>query len=219
MSAKIRKDKMPIAVPIRPIIKNVAFFGDADVKPSNITYKAAFETAKLLAKNRYTIVNGGGPGVMDASTKGAEAGRGESVSVTFFPKDATGFEGRYVGNVTDKEVRTSNYIERMFKLMEHADAFLMFRGGTGTISEFGTAWVLAKLYYGHHKPFLLVGDFWRSIIKAIKENMLIDEKEMDVFKIVDTKEEVLCELKNFEQEMQMVDHSHCRVCEEGAFMS
>lgn len=214
-----RASKIPTAVPIRPIIKNVAFFGDAEVKPSSLTYKRAYEMAKLLAKNRYTIVNGGGPGVMHASTKGAEEAEGETISVTFYPKDATGFEGRYVGNVTDKEVKTSNYIERMFKLMEHADAYLLFKGGTGTISEFGTAWVLAKLYYGHHKPFILVGDFWRPIVKAICENMLIGEKEKDVIKIVDKNQEVLEALRDFEQEMQMVDHSHCRVCEEHVFMS
>lgn len=221
MNKKLRKKlgKMPSAVPIRPIIKNVAFFGDADVGVRNEVYKTAYDTAKLLAENRYTIVNGGGPGVMAASTKGAEAVDGETVSVTFFPKDATGFEGRYVGNVTDKEVKTSNYIERMFKLMEHADAFLMFKGGTGTISEFGTAWVLGKLYYGHHKPFILVGNFWKPIIEAIQKNMLIDKKEMDVFKIVEDKNEVLEALKGFEHEMQKVDHSHCRVCAERAFMS
>lgn len=214
-----KSNTMPSAVPIRPIIKNIAFFGDADVAKSSETYRSAYDTAKFLAQNKYTIVNGGGPGVMQASTEGAEEGGGETLSVTFYPKDATGFEGRYVGNVTDREVVTSNYIERMFKLMEHADAFLIFKGGTGTISEFGTAWVLAKLYYGHHKPFILVGDFWRKIIKVIKENMLIDEKEMDVFEIVESKEEILKHLKKFEQDFQKVDHSHCRVCEESAFMS
>ena len=96
---------------------------------------------------------------MNASTKGAQAVNGETLSVTFYPKDAPGFEGRYLGNITNVEIKTGNYIERMFKLMEHADLFIIFKGGTGTISELGTAWVLAKLYYGHHKPFILFGEF------------------------------------------------------------
>ncbi len=54
------------------MIKNVAFFGFADAKPEGELYKSAFDTAKLFAQKGYTIVNGGGPGVMDASTKGAE---------------------------------------------------------------------------------------------------------------------------------------------------
>jgi uncharacterized protein (TIGR00725 family) len=152
----------------RPLIKNIAFFGDADTPKSDASYQDAYEIAKILAKEGYTIVNGGGPGIMDASTEGAEVVGGETLSVTFYPKDAPGFEGRYVGNVTDIEIKTGNYIERMFKLLEHGDMFIIFKGGSGTISEFGTAWVLAKIYYGHHKPFILYGDFWEDIIDCVK---------------------------------------------------
>lgn len=204
---------------IRPIVKNVAFFGDAAVGERSEPYKDAYKAAAHLAKEGYVIVNGGGPGVMDASTKGAESVKGETLSVTFYPKHATGFEGRYVGNITDKEVKTSNYIERMFKLMEHADIFLIFRGGTGTISELGTAWVLAKLYYGHHKPFILVGSFWRPVMKAIKENLLIDAKERDCYEIVDSVEDIIPAMKRLEKDLTSIDHSKCKVCKEKAFMS
>lgn len=203
----------------KPNIKNVAFFGDAELPESSQDYKDAYELAKTLAKEGFTIVNGGGPGIMNASTQGAEEVGGETISVTFTPKDAPGFEGRYVGNVTDKVIQTKNYIERMFKLMEHSDIYLMFKGGTGTISEFGTAWVLAKLYYGHHKPFILVGSFWKPIVKAIAENLNIDKKEMSVFKIVDSIDEVLPAIQAFEEEMQKLDHTHCDVCSEKAFMT
>lgn len=186
----------------RPVFKHVAFFGDADVLPESDVYKDAFEVAKIVASNGLTIVNGGGPGVMDASTKGAEAVHGGTLSVTFYPKNAPGFEGRYVGNVTDTEIKTTNYIERMFKLMEHADIFIIFKGGTGTISEFGTAWVLAKLYYGHHKPFILFGEFWEPIIDAISKNLLIDSKEMDVFEIVKKREDIIPTIKRMEEKLK-----------------
>ena len=175
--------------------------------------------AKILAANGFTIVNGGGPGIMDASTKGAQAVKGETLSVTFYPKDAPGFEGRYLGNVTNVEIKTGNYVERMFKLMEHADLFIIFKGGTGTISELGTAWVLAKLYYGHHKPFILFGEFWYPIIAAIKENLNIDKKELDVFVIVDKIEKVLPAIEHFEWKLKQVDHQHCKICGEKAFMT
>ncbi len=204
---------------IHPLVKNIAFFGDAAVSEHSEPYRMAYHAAELLAREGYVVVNGGGPGVMAAATKGAEEAGGETLSVTFYPKHATGFEGRYVGNVTDTEIKTSNYVERMFKLMEHADLYLMFRGGTGTISEFGTAWVLAKLYYGHHKPFILVGSFWRPVIKAIEENLLIDNKEKAVFEIVDTVDDILPAMKRLEKDLVGIDHSHCKVCSEGAFMS
>lgn len=188
----------------RPIIKNIAFFGDADLDENDQAYKDAFAIAEILASNKYTIVDGGGPGIMAAATKGAEAGNGETISVTFYPKQATGFEGKYVGNITDIEIKTNNYIERMFKLMEHSDIFIIFKGGTGTISEFGTAWVLAKLYYGHHKPFILYGEFWIPIIDAISKNMNIDKKEMSVFEIVTRKEDVLPSILRFEKKAMSI---------------
>ena len=201
----------------RAIIKNIAFFGDANIPPSDPDYKSAYEIAKELAKEGYTIVDGGGPGIMNAATQGAEASNGETVSVTFSPKDAPGFEGRYVGNITDVEIKTSNYIERMFKLIEHADMFIIFRGGSGTLSEFGTAWVLAKIYYGHHKPFILFGEFWKEVISAIKKNMNIDKQEMSAFKIIADVKKVLPTIRKFEEELQILDHSaHCKLCADSA---
>ena len=96
---------------------------------------------------------------------------------------------------------------------------MIFKGGSGTISEFGTAWVLAKLYYGHHKPFILYGENWYPIVAAIKENMNIDAKELDVFTIVDSPKKVLPAIEHFEWKLRQIDHSHCNVCGEKAFMT
>jgi uncharacterized protein (TIGR00730 family) len=189
-------------------IKNIAFFGDADISETDETYKAAFDVAEALAKKGYVVVDGGGPGVMGAATSGAVRGGGKTISVTFDPVNAPGYEGKYVGNVTDTEIVTTNYIERMFKLMEYGDAFLIFKGGTGTISEFGTAWVLAKLYYGHHKPFILYGDFWVEIIDVFRKHMYIDSKEMSVFEICRNKEDVLRTIQKFEMKIATRDHSN-----------
>ncbi len=203
----------------KPYIKNITFFGDANVPKKDPVYKDAYVAAKKLAESGYTIVNGGGPGVMEAATSGAEAVGGETISVTFTPQDAPGFEGKYIGNVTDKEIVTTNYIERMFKLLEHADMFIIFKGGTGTISEFGTAWVLAKLYYGHHKPFILYGSHWIGIVDAIRRNMNIDSDEYSVFEIVERREDVLPTVKRFEEKIKQHDHSKdCKVCVDKAFM-
>lgn len=185
----------------RPFIRSISFFGDANLPESDQTYKAAFEVAKELAIKGYSIVDGGGPGIMHAATAGAKAGGGETLSITFDPTDAPGFEGKYLGNVADKEIVTSNYIDRMFKLMEHGDLYIIFKGGSGTLSEFCTAWVLAKLYYGHHRPFILYGKHWIAIIDAIKSGMNIDAQEMSVFEIVEKPDQVLPAVERFEKRM------------------
>lgn len=189
-------------------IKNIAFFGDADISTTDETYTQAFKLAELLACEGYVIVDGGGPGVMEAATSGAQKSEGKTLTVTFDPTNAPGFEGKYIGNVPDEEIVTTNYIERMFKLMEYGDAFILFKGGSGTISEFGTAWVLAKLYYGHHKPFILFGSYWAEIIDVFRKNMNIDNKELSVFEIANRVEDVLPIIKKFEKQMNERDHSN-----------
>ena len=63
----------------RPLIRNIAFFGDAEVPKTDPVYKESFAIAKILAKHGFTIVNGGGPGVMNASTQGAKAVGGYTI--------------------------------------------------------------------------------------------------------------------------------------------
>jgi uncharacterized protein (TIGR00730 family) len=181
-------------------IKNIAIFGGAEALPSSPLFETVFNVSKELAHQNYTIVNGGGPGVMLAATQGAEAGGGKTLAVTCNPKNAPGFEGRYVKNHTDKVIKTHNYIERMFTLMEHGDCYIIFNGGTGTISEFGTAWCLARLYYGHHKPFILYGDFWKKIITAFENNMMMRKNDEKVFKIVNSTKGVIEAIRYFSQE-------------------
>lgn len=184
------------------MIRNIAVFGGAEVKPEDQLYREVFQFSKLLAQNGHTIVNGGGPGVMLASTEGAEAGGGQTLSVTFDPTDAPGFEGRYVQNKTDKEIKTENYIARMFTLMENADCYVITNGGTGTLSELGTAWCMARLYYGNHKPFILYGKFWPEIIEAIDKNMLMRDNDHNVYKFATNPEEVLRAVNEFNEELK-----------------
>jgi len=211
---------MPQTLDPHSLITRVAFFGDAQTSKTHPDYQSAFATAKLLGEAGYTIVNGGGPGIMDASTQGAESVGGQTTAVTFAPKEAGSFEGRYLKNLSqvDKEVIKSNYIERMFGLIEESAAFICFRGGSGTISEFGTIWVMANIYHGHHKPFILYGDFWWEIIDVLHRNMNIDDQEMSCFKIVETPEAALNAIETFEWEFSQIDHSHCKFCAERAVM-
>lgn len=182
-------------------IKNIAFFGSSEAKKNSSLYVQTFQVARILAQKGYVIVNGGGPGVMDAATQGAESAKGETIAITFRPKEeAPGFEGRYPKNITDEEIETGNYVERVYKLLEHGDLYIFFKGGTGTFSEFATAWCLGRLYYGLHKPMILYGSFWRKIINCFRENMCLRKEEAQLFKIVDSPEKTLEAVGRFEEE-------------------
>lgn len=182
-------------------ISKVAILGYADAREDDQDYRDSFETSKLLAKNGYEIVNGGGPGVMKAATEGAHAGGGRAIGVTFYPsgKDHPAFfEGRDPENHFDEEIKTETYVERTLKIMDVADVYVIFNGGTGTISEFGMAWGLARLHFGHHKPLILFGAWWHNVIEVFGKNMHLRPEELKVYHIVTSPDEVLIKLKTIE---------------------
>lgn len=189
-------------------IKQISYFGFADAKPEDPLYKEAFEVSKYLTSKGFVAINGGGPGTMRAVSEGAKAAKGTAIGVTFYPKDITNFEGRDSDNPIDIEIKTSNYLERTLKLLELGDVYVIFRGGTGTISEFGMAWGLARLYFGHHKPLILYGDFWNGIIKGFVDNMRIREDDLKVYRVVDTPEDTYKAIELFEEALKEQNHMH-----------
>ncbi len=197
-------------------IDRVAVFGFADAKPEDILYNEVVCVGQALAKNGYVVVDGGGPGVMEAATIGAKLGGGKVVGVTFYPQDAKHFEGRDLKNAMDEEIITHNYVERTIRLLERGQVYVIFNGGTGTISEFGMAWGLARIYFGHHKPLILYGEFWPEVIEAFKKNMKLRPEELKVFKFANNPHEVLTAISEFHSEIQSGEHEHLKTGNNGA---
>jgi len=185
-------------------IERVAIFGSADLEQTDLVCKQAQEAARALAKKGYIIVNGGGPGVMEAATKGAAEASGQSLTVTFEPKDAPHFEGNSNNNIGTSTMKGENYLQRVGMLIENADFFVIFKGGTGTLSEWGLVWLLAHIYRGHHKPFVLFGDFWYEVLEVIQKHFLIGDIEMSVFKVVNNVEEMLTAMDDLMKEVKGV---------------
>lgn len=196
-------------------IDQIAIFGSAHTSSEGPLGKEVFEVCKKLTEAGYTIVDGGGPGVMRAATNGAHAGGGKAVGVTFKASPGMNYEGRDTSNKFDLEIKADNYVERTLELLKAGQVYICFNGGTGTISEFGMAWGLAKLYFGHHKPLILYGKFWKNIIKVFIENMIITDQEKEVYKIVDSPTEVLQALEEFESELNKGEHKHIKMTKDG----
>lgn len=188
------------------VIKNIAFFGYADAKESDDPFRAAYEVALLCAQHGYMIVNGAGPGIMKASTLGAHDGGGKAIGITFYPKDVPMFEGRDETNKVDQLIVVPDYLTRTLKLLEMGQIYLIFNGGTGTISEFGMAWGLARLYFGHHKPLILYGKFWQEIIFAFTKGMYIRPEERQVFKIVEKPKDAVKAVLSFDKNLEESGH-------------
>ncbi len=187
-------------------IEQVAIFGSAEAKTESQLFKDAFNVAQALAKYGYIVINGGGPGVMKAASLGAKAGGGKVIGVTLYPKDCKNFEGRDLENPIDEEIKTDTYVERTLTLMSEGQVYVVFNGASGTMSEFAMAWGLARLYFGHHKPIILYGNFWNEIMKVMKENLVLRPEESKVYKIVDSPEGVLLAIREFEDEINKGKH-------------
>jgi len=182
-------------------IKRVAFFGDADLNKDDPSCLAASQIAELLAKNNYIIVNGGGPGIMLAATIGAKKGGGKIELVVLNPKNnPNNYEGINSENLklADKVIETESYPERLNKLIEIADAFIVFNGGTGTLSEVGMIWEQAKFDYGRHEPIIFFGQQWKKVVEDLEKGMNYEDKEKKVITVVETVNEVLKVLQQVE---------------------
>jgi len=183
----------------KKIIKRVAFFGDAEAKKTDQHYIDAYNTAKLLAENGYIVVNGGGGGVMLAATLGAKEGGGKVEIVILDPKKKPkNYEGFNETNcdLADKVVKTKDYPARLGKLIEIGDAFIIFNGGVGTLSEVGLTWQMAKFDYGKHEPLIFFGEHLREIVNELILRFKYDPIEKKLYEIVLTPEEVLKTLKD-----------------------
>jgi uncharacterized protein (TIGR00725 family) len=183
----------------KKIIKRVAIFGDADAKRTDQHFIDAYNTAKLLAENGYIIVNGGGTGVMLAATLGAKEGRGKVEIVVLDPrKKPANYEGFSKENyeLADKTIKTKDYPSRLNKLIEVGDAFVIFNGGVGTLSEVGLTWQMAKFEYGYHEPLIFFGKELEFLVKELISQLKYDPIEKKLYEIVLTPEEVLQTIKN-----------------------
>jgi uncharacterized protein (TIGR00725 family) len=177
--------------------KSIVFLGGADIKPEDQTYKDAYMTAKYLAQLGLTIYNGGGPGVMRASTEGAKSAGGKVIGVTYYPNvPHSNFEGKDPQNAIDEEIKTSDYFERTKQLLVLSDIHIVFRGGTGTISEFGMAWAASRIRAGQERPIILFGGFWKTIIENFKRYMYMRPGEFRLYKIVESVDEAVGEVKH-----------------------
>ena len=118
-------------------IKTVSCLGFADALPHDKVYTDAFEVGKILAQNGYAVADGGGPGVMRAATMGAESAGGETIGVTFYPKDITNFLARMITNEIQDDLQV--FIQPLFGLnvkvlcFNNGSSDMFFRNQAGTL--------------------------------------------------------------------------------------
>jgi len=172
--------------------RSVTFFGSARSKEGEHYYQKAKELAGLIVeKLHYSVITGGGPGIMEAANKGAYEAGGNSLGLTIeLPHEQ--LTNTYL---TDKE-DFHYFFSRKVCLAFSAEAYIFFPGGFGTLDEFAEILTLVQTNKIPKAPIILVGeshwrpleDFFKNII--IKEG-LADTEDLSAYTITDDENEIL----------------------------
>ena len=172
--------------------KSVTFFGSARLQENNPYCKKAESLAGRIVKElNYSIVTGGGPGIMEAANKGAHEMGGTAVGLNIkLPK-----EQRVNSYVTDS-INFYYFFIRKVCLSFSAEAYVFFPGGFGTLDEMFEILTLVQTKKIERIPIILVGkEYWSALEQFMKEKVLetkmIDEEDLTLYTITDNEDEII----------------------------
>ena len=177
----------------------ISIFGSARTHVDHPTYLLTVEIAKGISEMGYGIISGGGPGIMEAANKGAQEANGVSVGLNI----ELPFEQKsnpYIDQ--DKLIDFQYFFVRKVMFVKYAQGFVVMPGGFGTLDELFEAFTLLQTSKVNKFPIILVGrKFWEGLINWIKDKLLrennISSEDLELFEVVDTKDEVMDCLNRF----------------------
>ena len=173
----------------------VSIFGSARVTPNDPMYQACVKTARLLGETGFSIITGGGPGMMEAANRGAREGGAHSVGCNIELPFEQG-SNPYVDTAIDFRY----FFVRKTMFVKYAEAFICFPGGFGTMDELFESLTLIQTKKIKHFPVVLFGKkYWKGLIDWFRESLLVEgkisAKDMDLFLCTDSPEEATAHIK------------------------
>ena len=169
----------------------VSVFGSARVAPGTPYYQLAEETARLLSDAGFAVISGGGPGLMEATNKGAFEGDGLAVGLNIdLPREQPSSRYQHVS------LRFKHFFARKVMFVRFATAFVVLPGGFGTLDELFEALTLVQTGKTRQMPVILVHEpYWRGLMTWMRERLaaegMIDETDLGLVQICNTPQEVV----------------------------
>lgn len=177
--------------------REVTIFGSTRLSQHGRWYKEAEKLGRILAKNKFTVITGGGPGIMEAANKGAVEGGGESVGLNIqLPNE------QRINPFVKKGRAFHYFFTRKVMMAASAQAYVFFPGGFGTLDEFFEMLVLIQTNKAQKVPMICIGhDFWDPLFDWIEKGVYqkfgaVSEADLGLYKVVDTAEEAFALIKN-----------------------
>lgn len=169
----------------------VSFFGSSRFSPENPYYQLAEVIARELSDAGFTVISGGGPGIMEAANKGAYAGKSPSVGLNIhLPRE------QRANPYQDVALHFRHFFSRKVMFVKYASAYVVLPGGFGTLDELAEILTLVQTGKTPRIPIVLVGGgFWRGLLDwfagPLVDAATISPQDLQLFHVVDEPRDVV----------------------------
>jgi len=175
----------------------VSVFGSARCTKNDPLYEKTYKLSKLLGKNGFNIITGGGGGVMEAANKGAKDAGSKSIGINI----ELPFEQK-PNPYPDIKLSFRYFFVRKVMFIKYAVAFIIMPGGFGTLDECFEAITLIQTKKVKPFPVVLVdSSYWKGLLDWLQTNMLstgkLSKEDMNIFRVMDEPEEIVEYIKKF----------------------
>jgi uncharacterized protein (TIGR00730 family) len=175
----------------------VSLFGSARFAPDHPYYLLAEQIAHTLSEAGFSVVSGGGPGIMEAANKGAFAGRSPSIGLNIsLPHE------QHANHYQDISLNFKHFFVRKVMLVKYASAYVVLPGGFGTLDELAEILTLAQTQKVQPMPIILVQTtFWQGLLNWFKQTLVthntINPEDLNLVTVVDEAQEVVNTIFNY----------------------
>ena len=182
----------------------VTIYGSARLKPEDELYARTEEIAGGLGKKGFTIVTGGGPGVMEAANKGALEAGAVSIGLNIdLPEE------QILNNYTTKSIQFHHFFVRKVMLVKYASAFIIMPGGLGTLDELTEVLTLMQTYKIRPFPVLLFdSQYWKGFLDWLKNTVLareyVSESDLKLLRVCDQVDEVIESVQRWHSKQEII---------------
>ena len=173
----------------------VSIFGSARTSPDDPAYERAVAVAAAFARENFTVITGGGGGIMEAANKGAAEAGGHSVGLNIsLPHEQT------PNSFANIQLNFHYFFIRKVMFVKYAMAYVIMPGGFGTLDELFESVTLIQTQRIRPLPVILVGsDYWSGLVDWIRARLLGDKmispEDIDILQVIDDPEEVVKAVK------------------------
>ncbi|MBP9722056.1 MAG: TIGR00730 family Rossman fold protein [Gammaproteobacteria bacterium] len=191
--------------------KTVSLFGSARVAPDSKYYKQAEEIAYTLSEAGFTVVTGGGPGIMEAANKGASKGPSPTVGLNIqLPREES------TNPYQDISLSFRHFFSRKVMFVKYASAYICLPGGFGTLDEFAEILTLIQTGKSRRIPIILVDKpFWQGLFDWLNSTVaaqgMIDKTDLDLVAFIDDPKQIVETINTFYLQrgtMEMTEEEH-----------